>query len=283
MSKNWVLRIEHHSGYRYAAPVLASYNEVRMTPLTTDRQVAVSSRIEIEPRARSFRYLDYWATVVDVFDLHRPHTDLTITATSVVEAAPAPAVPDGVSWADLTSDRVVDRYAEFLAPTSFVPVAPELGAMAAELAAGRSPAEAVEAAAAFVAAHLTYTPGATGVSTSALDAFSAGHGVCQDYAHVTLALLRAMGIPGRYTSGYLHTQRDARPGDSVAGESHAWVEAFVGRWWGFDPTNGGPAGERHAAVGWGRDYADVPPLKGIYSAGEAPGDLSVAVRVTRLA
>lgn len=279
---SWVLRIEHHSGYRYRSPVLASYNEARMTSLTTDRQVTLDSRVEVEPRVRPYRYLDYWATVVDAFDIQRPHTELRLTATSVVETTPAPAAPSGIGWAELASEPVADRYAELLAATAYVPRHPELVAVAAELRDGRSPARAVEAAAGWVASHLTYTPGVTEVSTSAVEAFHAGHGVCQDYAHLTLALLRAMDVPGRYASGYLHPRHNAPPGEVVSGESHAWVEAWLGEWWGFDPTNGVPAGERHALAGRGRDYSDVPPLKGVYSTGSAEA-LEVEVRITRLA
>jgi transglutaminase-like putative cysteine protease len=278
---SWMLRIEHDTGYRYRSEVLASYNEARMTPLTTDRQTAVDVRVEVEPAARVFRYLDYWATVVDAFDLHVPHTELTVRAWSLVETSGAPRRPDGPGWDDLASEPLCDRFCEFLAPTTYVPADPELSALVAELSAGRRPAEAVEAIAGWVNSNLTYTPGVTQVSTSALEAFRAGHGVCQDYAHLTLALLRAAGIPSRYVSGYLH-QPDAQPGDVVAGESHAWVEAWLGEWWAFDPTNGVPAGERHALVGRGRDYADVPPLKGVYRAG-APEALEVEVRITRLA
>ena len=144
----------------------------------------------------------------------------------------------------------------------------------------------------FVASHLRYTPGVTEVSTSALEAFQAGQGVCQDYAHLTLALLRTIGVPARYVSGYLHPRKDAPKGEVVSGESHAWVEAWVGDWWGFDPTNGVPAGERHVIVGRGRDYADVPPIRGIYSEratpdgealAEATGAVDVEVRISRLA
>jgi transglutaminase-like putative cysteine protease len=278
---SWMLRIDHRTGYRYRSEVLASYNEARMTPLTTDRQMTVDCRVEVEPAARIFRYLDYWATVVDAFDLHVPHTELVVRARSVVETSVAPPRPDGPGWDELGSGTVTDRFCEFLAPTGYVPADPELSAVAAELSAGRSPGEAVELTAAWVNSHLTYTPGATHVSTSALEAFRAGHGVCQDHAHLTLALLRAMGIPSRYVSGYLH-EPDAEPGDVVSGESHAWVEVWLGDWWPIDPTNGGAVGERHALVGRGRDYSDVPPLKGVYRAGAAEA-LEVEVRITRLA
>ena len=279
---SWMLRIEHHTGYRYRDEVQDSYNEARMTPLTTDRQMVVESRVEVEPRTRSYRYLDYWATVVDAFDIHVPHTQLSVTATSVVETTEAPQQPPDPGWGLLTSEPVLDRLAEFLAPTSYAPAAQELVDLAIDLRDGWGPAPTVDAISRFVRSHLTYTSGVTEVSSSALEALQHQAGVCQDYAHLSIALLRAAGVPARYASGYLHTSKDARPGDTVSGESHAWVEAWLGEWWAFDPTNGVPVGERHALVGRGRDYADVPPLKGVHSTG-LPESLDVEVRITRLA
>jgi transglutaminase-like putative cysteine protease len=279
---SWMLRIEHQTLYRYRDEVSASYNEARMTPLTTDRQMTVESRVEVQPRARSYRYLDYWATVVDVFDIHVPHSTLSVMATSVVETTEAPSQPPDPGWDLLTSEAVRDGCAEFLAPTPYSPAAPELVDLAVDLRNGWGPGATVDAVSRFVRSHLTYTPGATGVSSSALEALNQRAGVCQDYAHLSIALLRAAGVPARYASGYLHTGKDARPGDTVSGESHAWVEAWLGDWWAFDPTNGVPVGERHALVGRGRDYADVPPLKGVYNTG-SPEALEVEVRISRLA
>jgi transglutaminase-like putative cysteine protease len=290
--KNWVIRVEHHSSYQYESEVISSYNEARMTPLTTDRQLTVDSRLEVEPRVRPLRYLDYWGSVVDAFDVQAPHTSLSVAARSVVETYPAPAAPDGLGWDELRSDPVADRFSEYLGPTTYVPRDRELATIADSLAGGQPPAAAVEQTACFVASHLSYTPGVTEVSTSAMEAFEAGHGVCQDYAHLTLALLRLMGVPARYVSGYLHPRKDAAKGEIVSGESHAWVEAWLGDWWGFDPTNKVPAGERHVIVGRGRDYADVPPLRGVYSRRSAAdgdalisvaGAVDVEVRISRLA
>jgi transglutaminase-like putative cysteine protease len=278
----WMLRIEHRSSYRYHDEVLSSYNEARVTPLTTDRQTTVESRVEVDPRVRSFRYLDYWATVVDVFDIHLPHSALTITATSVVETTQAPPQPADPGWELLSSQPICDRFAEFLAPTSYTPAEPELIGLATDLRNGLGPGATVDAVSSFVRGHLEYMSGVTEVSTSALEALRQRAGVCQDYAHLSIALLRAAGIPARYVSGYLHTDKEARPGDTVSGESHAWVEAWLGDWWAFDPTNGVAVGERHAAVGRGRDYADVPPVKGVHSTGTADA-LDVEVRITRLA
>lgn len=279
---SWMLRIEHRSAYGYRDEVLSSYNEARMTPLTTDRQTTVESRVEVEPRTRSFRYLDYWASVVDVFDIHVPHTTLTVTATSVVETTEAPPQPADPGWELLTSEPILDRFAEFLAPTEYAPADPELTRLAIDLRNGWGPGATVDSVSRFVRGHLEYTAGVTEVSSSALEALRCQAGVCQDYAHLSIALLRAAGVPARYVSGYLHTDKNARPGDTVSGESHAWVEAWLGDWWAFDPTNGVAVGERHAVVGRGRDYADVPPIKGVHST-VTPDSLEVEVRITRLA
>jgi transglutaminase-like putative cysteine protease len=120
------------------------------------------------------------------------------------------------------------------------------------------------------------------VHSSGLDALERGKGVCQDFAHLTLILLRGMGIPGRYVSGYLHPKRQAKVGKTVDGRSHAWIQAWTGSWWNYDPTNDTEISEQYISVGVGRDYSDVSPLKGVYS-GQGATDLEVVVEVTRLA
>jgi transglutaminase-like putative cysteine protease len=120
------------------------------------------------------------------------------------------------------------------------------------------------------------------VQTGAQEAWDQGQGVCQDIAHLTVALLREVGLPARYVSGYLHPEPEARPGDTVTGESHAWVEYWTGEWVAADPTNQAPVGECHVVVARGRDYADVPPLKGIYH-GAPSSTMDVTVEVTRRA
>ncbi len=126
------------------------------------------------------------------------------------------------------------------------------------------PDEAAAAISARVREHVTYLPGATGVRTNAQEAWDKGQGVCQDMAQIAVSLLRAAGLPARYVSGYLHPDPKAQPGSTSVGQSHAWVEYWAGSWTALDPTSGAPVGERHVAVARGRDYADVPPLKGIY-------------------
>ncbi|MGH3877045.1 MAG: transglutaminase family protein [Actinophytocola sp.] len=279
---NWRVRVVHTTGYRYSAPVTQSYNEARLTPRSDRRQNLVVSRVETEPATRSYRYTDYWGTEVTSFDLHAPHTELKIVSSSVVETGELVTPVNEAAWTDLRSPDVVDRYAEFLEWTPYIPRNRELAAIARELRKGRRPAEAVLAVSEWVHDKLTYQRGTTGVHSSAVDAWHAREGVCQDYAHLTLALLRSIGIPARYVSGYLHTKPNAAVGETVSGESHAWIEAWTGGWWGFDPTNDVEVGPRHIWVAIGRDYGDVSPLKGTYSGGAATA-IEVSVDVTRLA
>jgi transglutaminase-like putative cysteine protease len=278
----WHIRVEHSTGYRYASPVTSSYNEARIVPLTGVRQLTLEATVRTEPVATTYRYWDYWGTQVTAFDLHVPHDRLSVTGSSVVETAPAQPRPDGMaSWADLADDAVVDHYVEFLRPTRSTPAHPELSRVARELAATVEPKDYVETVCGWVHDRLAYRAGSTGVQTSAVQAWEQGQGVCQDFAHLAVVLLRAAGVPARYVSGYLHPSVDAAVGETVVGESHAWVEGWTGDWWGFDPTNHVPAGERHVVVARGRDYDDVPPITGVYSGG-ASTSLGVTVAVTRL-
>lgn len=279
---SWRLRVVHTTGFAYDKPVISSFNEARLTPRADSRQNVILNRVETAPATRSYRYLDYWGTAVTSFDLHAPHSSLEVTGSSVVETEPFAGPAEQWSWDDLQSDQVRDRFDELLTPTHYVPHDRKLATVARGLARGISPMDAVVKAADWVHADMTYIAGTTSVHTSAVQAYAEHKGVCQDYAHLTLLLLRSMGIPSRYVSGYLHPDPDAEIGETVAGQSHAWIEAWTGTWWGYDPTNSTAIGEQHVSVGVGRDYADVPPLKGIFSGGSST-DLDVVVEITRLA
>jgi transglutaminase-like putative cysteine protease len=277
----WRIQIEHRSCYRYAGDVYASYNEARITPLTTTSQLVLEANVTVQPGVRPYRYLDYWGSVVHAFDLHVPHQELVVTGRSVVETS-VPAGPSRVyGWDELHSAQVREDFSELLAPTRWVPLDPRLVELAGTLAEGKTPLAAVHAAIDWVRGELTYVPGTTAVHTSAVEAWEGGRGVCQDFAHLTLAVLRAMGIPARYCSGYLHPNADAGFGTTLEGESHAWVEMWAGDWQALDPTIGWPIGERHVLVARGRDYGDVAPLTGVFH-GAATVGLDVTVSLTRL-
>lgn len=281
------MRVEHESCYHYARTVHSSYNEARITPLTTPDQLVLDSRVEVEPATALHGYTDYWGTVVHAFDLHRPHDEMVVTGRSVVETGTGAEAGPGATgdrrpgWADLVGGSLRDRFAEYLAPTARVPTDERLAERAAALAAGRDPRDAADASIGWVRDQLTYVPGSTGVHTSALEAWALGEGVCQDFAHLALALLRAMGIPARYCSGYVHPDQDPPLGRPVEGQSHAWVEYWCGSWRAVDPTAGSPVGDRHVLVARGRDYSDVPPVKGIFHGGPT-SRLDVTVSLTRL-
>jgi transglutaminase-like putative cysteine protease len=278
----WRLRVVHSTGYAYKSPVTASFNEARLTPRSDNRQNVILNRVETVPATKSYRYVDYWGTAVTAFDLHAPHTELEVTSSSVVETDRGEMPADKVTWDDLRSEAVTDRFDEVLSPTHYTPQSKRMQRVAQRIAKYHDPQEAVIAAANWVHSELKYVPGTTGVHSSGLDALREGKGVCQDFAHLTLILLRSLGIPARYVSGYLHPKRKAVVGDTIDGQSHAWVQAWTGGWWDYDPTNDTDINEQYVSVAAGRDYSDVSPLKGIYS-GEGSTDLDVVVEITRLA
>jgi len=278
---SWRIRVEHDSHYRYAGAVDSSYNEARITPMTTPWQMVLDARVEVEPANEPLRYVDYWGTIVHAFDLQQSHREMRIIGRSVVETSVPPLSEEHLSWPELRSARIRDDFAELLAPGVYVPVDPRLSAMATAIQREHSPATAGQAAIAWTRDQLAYVAGTTGVHTSAVEAWDGGQGVCQDFAHLALAIVRAMGLPARYCSGYLHPEPDALVGPTYGGESHAWIEVWSGDWQALDPTVGEPTGERHVLVARGRDYADVSPVKGIFNGGPS-GKLDVTVNLTRL-
>ena len=274
------LRVEHRTGYRYAGAVVASYNEARMTPLTTPTQVVLEARITASPMTWSHTYWDYWGSQVTAFEVHTPHRELTVLSTSTVETFPAPA-PAPAGWDLLRRPEVLDAHHEHLVQTPWTQPAGGVPELARDAAGDRPPHEAAVAVCERLAGALTYVPGSTSVTTRASDAWASKAGVCQDFAHVAVGALRSLGIPARYVSGYLHPRPDAAVGEPVEGQGHAWIEWWVGDWVPFDTTHSAPQGADHVLVARGRDYGDVPPLKGVY-AGSSASELFVSVTVTRL-
>jgi transglutaminase-like putative cysteine protease len=275
---SWRLRIRHVTGFTYAGKAHASYNEARLTPMTTPWQVTLFSQVEVSPPAATYRYYDYWGTLVTAFDLQRAHGELKVVATSLVETGTPKAV-EPVSWSALT--EAADQHAEMLADSPRTHIDHVLMTRAATVAGDRDPGAAAVAIAEWVRDDVAYVPGSTGVQTSAQEAWNLRQGVCQDIAHLTVALLRSRGIPARYVSGYLHPHPEAKVGETVEGQSHAWVEWWCGDWVGYDPTNGVPVGLQHVVVARGRDYDDVAPLKGVYN-GSPSSHLGVSVEITRV-
>lgn len=252
-----------------------------MTPLTLPTQTVLDARISVAPAVAQWSYWDYWGTQVTVFDLPDPHTRLSVVATSMVETSPPSPLPAALSWSELRA-ATASRLAEYLLTTPRTSVPAEALAQAEQAASRLDPHEAAAAVAELVRERLVYLPGSTGVQTGAQETWAQRAGVCQDFAHLTAALLRGVGVPARYVSGYLHPSPEAELHLPVAGQSHAWVEYWAGDWIGCDPTNGSRPGESHVVVGRGREYGDVPPHKGVYH-GAPGGPPEVGVEFVRLA
>jgi transglutaminase-like putative cysteine protease len=279
VSERLGLAIRHHTGFTYDGLAKASYNEARMTPRSLGTQQVQSSRITVRPSVPLSSHVDYFGTLVTAFDIQETHPQLEVEATSQVESWAA-TLETPLDWRALRSERLSDRFSEFLLPTHRTAL---VGAITDEIATWQKLSdvhECVETASNFIRGEVSYVPGATTVSATAQEAWDRRKGVCQDITHVTIGLLRAMGIPARYVSGYLYPATEPEVGDVVEGQSHAWVEYFSGTWTGIDPTNGVRETQRHIIVGHGRDYDDVAPLKGIYQGPEST-QLGVLVEIRR--
>lgn len=276
------LAVVHRTTFTYTGPVSASYNEARMRPASLAGQSVLESRVVAEPSTWSTDYRDYWGTVVTAFEVLVPHTTLVVTAQSRVEVAPPRfSAAAAAGWSDLAGAAFQDRFCEFLTPTPTTEPAGELVELARESAAGLGPVDAARAVCDAVRDRIEYVPGVTGAHTRAWEAWAERKGVCQDIAHLALGALRAVGVPARYVSGYLHPSTETSAlNETVSGQSHAWVEWWAGDWHGYDPTNSLDVGEHHVIVARGREYGDVAPLRGVF-AGGAAAEQQVDVEITQ--
>ena len=274
-------KIVHTTGFKYEADVAASYNEARLLPVRDEKQIVFSTKLDIEPHGSSHEYFDYFKTRALMFEVLEPHRELTITATSNVELRnPMPQTPT-LDWSAI--DQEIGNSLELtdaVAQTKRTAPPAELVRFAKKIAKTNNPHHTALAICAKVFADMTYRHGVTGVHSIATEAWNSKIGVCQDFAHITLGALRAVGIPARYVSGYLHPSKQPQIGETVIGESHAWVEWWAGSWFAYDPTNDVHVLDRHVVVGRARDYDDLPPLRGVY-AGPHQSELFVSVQITK--
>jgi transglutaminase-like putative cysteine protease len=247
-----------------------------MTPINAEGQYLIQHKFKVNPEASLFEYTDYFETNVKAFDVQTPHTSLTIVVDSVVETHGQSPEPEEITWEILEDSLFLDDFDEYLHHSNLVDeIVPGFN-----LRDQPTPLAAVIYLNSVMRGRITYASGVTHVYSPASEAWSKGAGVCQDFSHASISILRSAGIPARYISGYLYTG-EGKIGETVIGESHSWVEAWVGQWLPFDPTNGRPVSEDHIVVAKGRDYHDVSPLKGIFSGG-ASRKTEVVVSITRL-
>ena len=281
------LGISYRMHFRYSEPVTECQNEVRVRPRDDDHQRVLSYRLTSQPPLQVLSVRDYWGTVVEHLGIRTPHTELELLAEATVEtvARPEPAEAPAVSALDDAGFRL--EHLEFLEPSQHIDWHPgdvvEQRAAAAVAAAASVP-EMVTAVVADARGALSYEQGATDIGVSLEELLEGGAGVCQDFAHLALGMLRSVGVPARYVSGYLfaadETSANSETADVVTVQTHAWIEVALpgSGWWALDPTNGGPVSERHVVIGCGRDYGDVPPVRGAFmGSGTAEVDAEVVI------
>jgi len=281
-------KVTHQTEYVYRQPACESFAELRVWPQDTLTQTVLSREIRVQPSVQVDYYKDYFGNNVEFFSIPFRHDRLSVTATAEVETRPEPDLRSRLEitvaeWQQILNSQLPQFY-DFLQPTSLVPlrIAEKLRTKFIR------PEQTIETALLelnhWIFEKLTYKPGSTDISTPLATVLREKAGVCQDFAHLMLAILRACRLPARYVSGYIEPYDPTKPGAKLIGAaaSHAWVEVFLpgGLVFGLDPTNDQPTGERHVKVAAGRDYHDVAPMRGTYK-GAQDQQLEVMVSLER--
>ena len=279
----------HVTEFVYDGPVSESYNEVRLRPMHDETQSCLSFRLTTAPASPAFSYRDALGNWVHQVNILPVHSRLRVQAESVVLSHSVAAATSVMPMSELEAqhEELVEEHYDMLAASTFVPHLEELAPLIAEAErrCDGTIAGFAHSAAELIHERFEYVKGATHVNSSIADSLHLSAGVCQDFAHVLLGVLRKRGIPARYVSGYLVPQNednpDAKLEEVIGGQaSHAWAEAYIPDtgWMPLDPTLGKPVGMRHVRIAYGRDYSDAAPVRGVYK-GHAGQRLSVDVSV----
>jgi transglutaminase-like putative cysteine protease len=281
-----IFRVRHATRFAYEAPAYESHNEIRLRPSDDYAgQLVLSFELEVQPHASVFEFRDYFGNRAYSISIYPPHQSLTIKTVALVERLPdltgrPTEVPfDRFLADDETRTRV---NCEFLTATRFVPFSDRLRKFfwMARPRRTEDVAEYVMRVVCFIRDQFGYDTGTTHVHSNLDEILNAGGGVCQDFAHLTLGVLRLAGVPARYVSGYIgpHPDASGAPGEQA---SHAWIEALLpgAGWTGFDPTHRCRTDIRHIRVAIGRDYADAAPIRGVYRSDASQNTMSVDLEV----
>jgi len=288
-------KLAHVTLFSYDGLVSESYNELRLRPRHDETQSCLSFRLTTTPFSRPAAHLDYFNNWVHQFHILPEHRELRVESEAIVLVHPTPVyATDAVPLHELDQrlDALRDEYYDWLAPSQYCPLLPALCDLSNEVEArcDGTVRGFADTAAILIHEQFTYKPGATHVHSSVQDCLTTRAGVCQDFSHLLIAVLRRRGIPARYVSGYLVPRQSGIAPDEgaraaiehvIGGQaSHAWVQANIPEtgWIGLDPTTGHFVEEQHILVARGRDYGDVPPVRGVYK-GHAGQSLSVDVLV----
>jgi transglutaminase-like putative cysteine protease len=279
--------IDYTSEFKYPEPVWESQNLLRACPITDAHQTLLHYELKTVPAARVHSYSDYWGTRVDAFGARAPHDRLSIHARSAVETRPSGPMAAAPAWKRLSDPGFIEAHLEYLAVSRHTAWNEALRAEAERRAApaGADIVGAVLSLHRMVGGSLAYIPGSTAVGVDVNDVLRGRKGVCQDFAHLMIAMCRSLCVPARYVSGYLFSEHSDSAHDpeteSVRVKTHAWVEVAIpgAGWWGLDPTNRQEVGPRHIKIGHGRDYDDVQPLRGVYfGSGDHKLDVCASIR-----
>jgi transglutaminase-like putative cysteine protease len=287
-------RVTHKTSYHYDDVVSSSYGQIHLLPRDGPGQICADSSASVDPAPADEReHTDFFGNRFVYFEIVTPHRDLIVTSTTTVEVAGRRTHQSASSeqrWEDARlagrrEPETVDDV-QFVLDSGLASVTPEVAAYArTSFPPGRPVLESFVDLGERIHGDLKYEPGATSVATTAAEALARGAGVCQDFAHVMIASLRSLGLAARYVSGYIET--DPPPGEARrqgADVSHAWAALLVPGvgWVDFDPTNRQLINDRYVTTAWGRDYRDIPPLKGVIFTDSTKHELEVSVDVVRV-
>jgi transglutaminase-like putative cysteine protease len=283
-------RVVHRTEYEYGLPMADGFTTTHLEPRPRDHQRIVSFDLRVEPQPDEIeRSLDALGNPVTRFAVHRPHTSLVVESTLVVDVGMQPVPSESSPWGDIVAAAraargdLASELGPYLAATGSTPWLPALAELTdPEFVSGRPLVEAVSGLCRRMFAEFAFDAGFSDVTTPLADVFVARRGVCQDFAHVACAALRSIGVPARYVSGYIETSPP--PGEpKLVGvdASHAWCAVWSGElgWLDFDPTNNQMPPMNHVTVGWGRDYDDVAPVRGVVIGPSGSQTLTVSVDV----
>lgn len=257
-----ILEIQHETRLEYSEPVIESTTEVHMQPVSDTHQSCRSFHLAVSPPTEIFLYQDEFGNRVHHFNLLAAHDQVRMLAASIVETHPrSRALSASRAVYPPSLDGVALDVFDFLKLHGPIRPTPRLTPLLETLRPrpGMSQAELVAQVVRYIQTHFEYAKAVTNASSPIDDVLARGKGVCQDFAHLMIAVLRSFSIPARYVSGYIH-----RPNQES--QSHAWCEVWFPdlSWYGFDPTNDRPITDHYVKVAFGRDFSDVPPNKGTY-------------------
>jgi transglutaminase-like putative cysteine protease len=282
-------RIVHHTEYHYKHPASESYAELRISPQSSASQKVLKRRLELNPATAVDTYEDYLGNQVEFFSIPYRHSRLVVRASAEVETIacqpPREALEIPVGEArQIYQSQMLDLY-PFLQPSRHVPLHKVLAPLKKNFITDSEPiGDSLLRINQWIHQTFHYKPGTTDVSTPLEEVIRRKRGVCQDFAHLLLCILRTYGLPARYVSGYIEAYDPTITDQALIGAtaSHAWVEVYLpgGWWWGLDPTNNQCSGERHVHIAFGTDYQDAAPLRGTYK-GAQDQELEVMVSVKR--